>query len=117
MKTFTFTVELSGAGDTAEQAWLDAVAALGADPGDPLTCICADDNAAPLTVVCAAKSPVGEDTSKPLPSAIGALRKIVQVYTKEYGALTDLPVNRDHWSAADHMAVIAAVAMNTLLEG
>lgn len=37
MSTWVFTVEIRGDGDTAEAAWLDAVAALGADPGDPLT--------------------------------------------------------------------------------
>ena len=34
-KTFTFTVELQGTGQTQEEAWIDAVDSFACDPGEP----------------------------------------------------------------------------------
>lgn len=38
-KTFLFTVELRGSGESEEEAWNDAVEAFTQDPGEPHSCI------------------------------------------------------------------------------
>ena len=43
-RTYTFTVELQGEGDSPEEAWEDAVDSFAADPGEPLDYVCDDEN-------------------------------------------------------------------------
>jgi hypothetical protein len=122
---WTFDVRLSGQGETEEDAWRNAVSALaagivtlsvGSEPkpeGPPNEVF--NSMTAPQAVLGKCLQDMTDTTGVVVPETeklLKALRRIVKVYHAEYGGMEQLPINPAHWSAADRMAVTAALALN-----
>ena len=96
---YTFTVQITGEGDSPKQALLDAVKVLAVDPVE-----FADD--IPKVALPSIQSP--EIT------CAQALRAILLVDAEQYGTLDSLPANPSFWTVAERMAVIAANVLNSI---
>jgi predicted RNase H-like HicB family nuclease len=124
-KYWTFDVCLSGQGETEEEAWQNVVAALAAGivtlsaastpkPEGPPNEVF-NSMTAPQAVLDKCVRNMSDATGVIIPETerlLKALRRIVKIYHAEYGGMEQLPISPTHWSAADRMAVTAALALN-----
>lgn len=122
---WTFNVSIQGPGATEKEAWCNAVAALAASteptagvrthkpeglPNETFSGL-----SAPQVVIAKCMSDMTDVSGAIVPETerlLKALRRIVKLYSAEYGSMDRLPINPIHWSAAERMAVTAALALN-----